>query len=130
MEVEAVSALVQCLVEDFSTRLDGGETLPTMPTWFVQENKWRSARYGMDAIIILNDSGDEQLVTEALPELLARLEPAAARLHCLDELDAINTVVRRGASYQRQRAVARSSAGDLSAVVAALVREMQDNRPG
>ncbi|MDR1825879.1 MAG: glutamate--cysteine ligase [Bifidobacteriaceae bacterium] len=129
MEVEAVSALVQCLVEEASGILDAGGELPTMPTWFVQENKWRSARYGMDAIIILNRAGDEQLVTEHLPVLLQRLEPVAARLGCLEQLDAIHTIIRKGASYQRQRAVARRNAGDLSAVVAALVREMQANRP-
>jgi len=34
--------------------------------WFVRENQWRAARYGMDAIIIQNAAGDEQLVTEDL----------------------------------------------------------------
>ncbi|MDR1799522.1 MAG: glutamate--cysteine ligase, partial [Bifidobacteriaceae bacterium] len=70
LEVEAVSALVQCLVEEASQVLDSGGELPSMPLWFIQENKWRSARYGMDAIIILNAAGDEQLVTDHLPELL------------------------------------------------------------
>ena len=32
-----------------------GETLPTMPPWHVQENKWRAARYGLEAIVILDD---------------------------------------------------------------------------
>ncbi|MDR2114115.1 MAG: glutamate--cysteine ligase, partial [Bifidobacteriaceae bacterium] len=86
-EVAAVSALVQCLVEEFSSQLDAGQELPSMPTWFVQENKWRSARYGMEAIIILNAAGDELLVTEHLPQVLARLESVAARLDCLEELN-------------------------------------------
>ena len=25
-----------------------------MPPWHVQENKWRAARYGLDAIVILD----------------------------------------------------------------------------
>ncbi|MDR0593405.1 MAG: glutamate--cysteine ligase [Bifidobacteriaceae bacterium] len=129
-EVAAVSALVQCLVEEFSGLLDEGRELPTMPTWFVQENKWRSARYGLDAIIILNRAGDEQLVTEHLPEVLARLEPVAARLDCLDELGRIPALVAVGASYQRQRAVAERHGGDLGAVVASLVRELAADRPG
>ncbi|MER6900130.1 glutamate--cysteine ligase, partial [Amycolatopsis sp. NPDC000740] len=48
-EVGAISALTQCLVDDFSARLDKGETLPVLPPWHVQENKWRAARYGLDA---------------------------------------------------------------------------------
>src|SRR5699024_8014269 len=53
-ELLGFSALIQCLVEHFSTLLDEGKPLPAVPSWFAHENKWRSARYGMDAIIILD----------------------------------------------------------------------------
>ncbi|HLT84172.1 MAG TPA: glutamate--cysteine ligase, partial [Phototrophicaceae bacterium] len=78
-EVLALAALTHCLVEHFSTMLDDGRELPRMPSWFLQENKWRSARYGMDAIVILDAAGNEQLVTESLEDLLGELEPVAAR---------------------------------------------------
>jgi glutamate---cysteine ligase / carboxylate-amine ligase len=129
-ELMALAALMHCLIEHFSTMLDDGRELPVMPPWFVQENKWRSARYGMDAIIILNKAGDEQLVTEAVGKLLADLEPTAARLGCTDELGGVHTILERGASYQRQRAVARRNGGELDAVVASLVAEMRAGRPG
>lgn len=129
LEVTALAALTHCLVEHFSTMLDRGEDLPVMPTWFVQENKWRSARYGMDAIIITNAAGDEELVTDAVGRLLVDLEPVAERLGCAAELDAVRVILRRGASYQRQRAVARRNAGELDAVVASLVAEMRAGRP-
>ncbi|MDR0626655.1 MAG: glutamate--cysteine ligase [Bifidobacteriaceae bacterium] len=128
-EVAAVSAFVQCLVEEFSSSLDRGEELPSMPTWFVQENKWRSARYGLEAIIILNRQGDELLVTDHLPVVLDRLEPVASRLGCLEELSFISEIIATGASYQRQRAVAGAARGDLGAVVASLVNELRANRP-
>jgi carboxylate-amine ligase len=129
LEVKALTALIQCLVEDLSTRLDAGQTLPEMPTWFVQENKWRAARYGMDAIIILNAAGDEQLITEALPPLLEHLAPVAARLGCEAELGGIREILHHGASYQRQRAAARRNGGDLRAVVDSLVAEMRAGAP-
>ncbi|NMR18932.1 glutamate--cysteine ligase [Cellulomonas fimi] len=128
-EVTALAALQHCLVEHFSTMLDEGRTLPTMPPWFVQENKWRSARYGMDAIVILNAAGDEELVTDAVARLLRELEPVAERLGCSTELDAVRTILKRGASYQRQRAVARRNAGELDAVVTSLVAEMRAGHP-
>lgn len=128
-EVLALAALTHCLVEHFSTMLDEGRELPVLQPWFVQENKWRSARYGMDAIVILDAAGNEQLVTDAVRDLLARLEPVAERLGCLTELDGIRTILRRGASYQRQRAVARRHGGELDAVVASLVAEMRAGRP-
>lgn len=128
-EVLALSALTHCLVEHFSTMLDEGRSLPTLPPWFVQENKWRSARYGMDAIIILNAAGDEQLVTDAVADILVDLDPVAERLGCAAELDGIRTILHKGASYQRQLAVARRHGGELDAVVASLVAEMRAGRP-
>ncbi|HUX70649.1 MAG TPA: glutamate--cysteine ligase [Cellulomonadaceae bacterium] len=128
-EVKALAALTHCLVEHYSTLLDVGKPLPTIPPWFAQENKWRSARYGMDAIIILDASGEEGLVTDAVTELVRVLEPAAERLGCAAELDSVRLILRRGASYQRQRAAARRAGGELDAVVASLVAEMRAGRP-
>lgn len=128
-EVLAFAALIHCLVEHYSTMLDEGHDLPALPPWFAQENKWRSARYGMDAIIITNSAGDEEHVTDAVERLLVELEPVAERLGCSTELDNVRVILRRGASYQRQRAVARRNAGELDAVVASLVAEMRAGRP-
>jgi carboxylate-amine ligase len=124
--VAAVAALAQCLIEDLSTKLDEGIEVPSMQPWYVRENKWRSARYGMDAIIILDSHGNEQLVTDDLLALLGRLEPVAARLGCLDELMGVDTILKKGASYQRQLAVAAEHDGDLKPVVRSLVRELRD----
>lgn len=128
-EVLALAALNHCLVEHLSTQLDEGKELPTIPPWFAQENKWRSARYGMDAILILDKEGDEELVRDSVTKLLKELEPVAARLGCLDELDGVHTILRKGAGYQRQRAVARRNGGELDAVVRSLVAEMRAGRP-
>lgn len=128
-DVLGVAALAHCLVEHFSTMLDDGEALPRMPQWFLDENKWRSARYGMDAIVILDAAGNEELVTDSLRALLVRLEPVAQRLGCLTELDHVHEMIDIGASYQRQRNVARAHDGDLAAVVAHLVAEMQAGHP-
>ncbi len=123
-ELAALVALTHCLVVDLDRRLDAGEVLPTMPPWHVQENKWRAARYGLDAIIILDADSNERLVTDDLGDVLNRLEPVAKSLHCSDELAAVHDICRLGASYQRQRRVAEEHEGDLRAVVDALVGEL------
>jgi glutamate---cysteine ligase / carboxylate-amine ligase len=123
-ELAALTALTHCLVVDLAERLTAGERLPTMPPWYVQENKWRSARYGLEAEIILDAAGSERLVTEDLADLLTRLEPLASRLGCTDELRSVEDITRTGASYQRQRAVAARTDGDLVAVVDSVVREL------
>jgi carboxylate-amine ligase len=125
-ELRALVALTHCLVVDLQDRLEAGETLPTMPPWHVQENKWRAARYGLDAEIILDAASNERLVTDDLAALLVRLEPVAERLRCADALSTVADIPRRGAAYQRQRAVAAESGGDLRAVVDSVVRELRE----
>lgn len=123
-EMRALVALTHCLVVDLADRLDRGETLPTMPPWHVQENKWRAARYGLDAWIILDADSNERLLLEDLDELLVRLHPVAERLRCVDDLALVREIPRRGASYQRQRRVAEATDGDLVSVVDSVVREL------
>jgi carboxylate-amine ligase len=124
-ELAGLAALMQCLVVDLDRRLEAGETLPTMPPWHVQENKWRAARYGLEAEVILDVAGSERLVTEDLDDLLERLSPVARELGCEDQLSMVADIPRLGASYQRQRKVAADSGGDLVAVVDSVVRELQ-----
>ena len=131
-ELAALGALVHCLVEHLSSALDEGRRLPTLPPWFVAENKWRAARYGMEAIIILDAEGNEALVTDAVAKLLVELEPVAQRLGCAAELAAVRDILRKGASYQRQRAVAAAHGGGqgaMEAVVGSLVAELRAGRP-
>ncbi len=125
-ELKAMAALVQCLVEELSTQLDDGHDVPMMQPWYVRENKWRAARYGMDTILIQNAAGDERLVADDTRELIARLEPVAERLGCLEELQGLHAILERGASYQRQLAVAEAHGGSTKAVVAHLVSELRD----
>ncbi|KQM60358.1 MULTISPECIES: glutamate--cysteine ligase [unclassified Agreia] len=124
-EIGAVAAFIQCLVEHMSDRLDAGETLPTLQPWYVRENKWRAARYGLDAEIIVDARGAEKLVTDDVRELLVTLAPIAERLDCVAELAQVNLILEHGASYQRQLRVAEENGGSLKAVVASLTRELR-----
>ena len=116
-EIAGVAALTQCLVHSLVEEIDDGRQVPTMPPWFTQENKWRAARYGLDAIIILDAEGTEELVTDHLTRELNRLEPVARRLGCAGELRLVEDMMHQGAGYQRQRRVAEEHRGDLRQVV-------------
>jgi carboxylate-amine ligase len=124
-EVGMVAAISQCLVERFDRELDKGYRLPRPKGWVVRENKWRAVRYGMDAEIITGADNRLVPVREALLELVDDLTPTADRLGCLAELQHVQAVVEGGASYERQRAVAAASGGDLDAVVDSLVEEFE-----
>lgn len=128
-EVGAIAALSQSLVEFYSREIDAGRQTPSLPAWFAQENKWRSARYGMEAILILDADGNEELVTTDLLRLVETLIPIADDLGCAEELSVIPDLVAGGASYQRQRKVAAQADGAMDQVVASLVAEMRAGRP-
>jgi YbdK family carboxylate-amine ligase len=128
-EIGAVAALSQCLVEQFDTQLDRGYTLPVPAGWVLRENKWRAARYGLDADIVVDEKGTVRPVRQAIRDLVEELEPTARRLGCSAELADVERVLAVGASYQRQRAVAAAHDGDLRAVVDSLVAELRDGLP-
>ena len=122
-ELAGLVALIHCLVVDLDRRLDAGETLPDMAPWLVQENKWRAARYGLDAIIITDSDCNERLVTDDLYDMLDRLTPVAVDLGCADELASVADIPGRGGSYQRQRRTFADT-GDMVAVVDQVVSEL------
>jgi glutamate---cysteine ligase / carboxylate-amine ligase len=128
-EIGVVAALSQCLVEQFDREIDRGYTLPVPAGWVLRENKWRAARYGLDAEIVVDEKGTVRPVREAIAELAEELAPTATRLGCADELADVHRVLAAGASYQRQRAVAAAHGGELRPVVDSLLAELRDDLP-
>ena len=97
-----------------------------MPPWHVQENKWRAARYGLDAIVILDAASNERLVTDDLADLLERLDAGRRAARLLGGAG-VGRSTSRGAA-RRTSASARSprrTDGDLVAVVDSVVRELR-----
>jgi carboxylate-amine ligase len=126
-EIGMTAALSQSLVQLLDTQLDRGYKLPTPPAWVVRDNKWRATRYGLDAIVITDESGSTAPLRDELYELTRELQPVADRLGCGPELGVVTEVLDNGASYERQRAIV-ASGGGLGDVVDALVTEFAEDR--
>jgi carboxylate-amine ligase len=127
-EVAVMAALSQCLVHRFDRLIDRGYTLPVPKAWVVRENKWRAARYGIDASIIVDDEGTTVPLRDALVELVEELTPIARRLGCVPELHDTMQILDWGPSYIRQRAVVEDG-GSLTDVVDSLVAELRSDGP-
>jgi len=127
-EITAVAALSQCLVDWMDGLVDRGDPLPVPKGWVVRENKWKAARYGLDADIIVDGEGTLRPVREELVELVGQLAPIASGLGCADELASVLDVVAEGPSARRQREVV-AAGGTMIDVVDALVAEMATDRP-
>jgi glutamate---cysteine ligase / carboxylate-amine ligase len=126
-EIGMTAALSQSLVQLLDTQLDRGYKLPALPAWVVRDNKWRATRYGLDAIVITDDSGSTAPLRDELYELTRELQPIADRLGCGPELDVVAEVLDHGASYERQRSIV-ATGGALTDVVDALVTEFAEDR--
>jgi YbdK family carboxylate-amine ligase len=128
-EVGWAAALSQCLVEMLNAQIDRGYTLPVPKGWTLRENKWRAARYGVDAELIVDDAGRTMPLRDHLSELVDDLVPVAERLGCRRELLRTKQILQVGPSYTRQRQAAKAASGELHAVVDALLGEMAATAP-
>ncbi len=125
-EIGALAALAQCLTEHFQQMADRGEALPRLQPWYVRENKWRAARYGLDARVIVDREGSQEPLRTHLAGLIETLAPVAAQLDCTAELAEIERLLSGGNSAERQLAVYEAENDEqrgLRAVVDSLVSE-------
>lgn len=103
-ELGAIAALTQCFVEFTSRSYAADRTFEALPPWLVKENKWRAARYGLDAEVITPRHQSPVPMRGGLAQWLERLTPVAKDLGCTDELHFVWQLAQKGASYQRQLA--------------------------
>ena len=127
-ELASIVALSQCLVVWLAERYNAGLDMFDHQAWTIRENKWRAARYGLDAEIIRDEDGNVMSLRRSISDICERLTPTAERLGCSAELKGIDDILERGTSSTRQREVYRET-GDLSKVVDLLVEELQSGAP-
>jgi glutamate---cysteine ligase / carboxylate-amine ligase len=123
-EVCALAALVQALVGCLDEAYDDGEYPDLLHAWVVRENKWRAARHGLDADIIVTNKGMQRPLRQDILRLLEEVAPVAERLGCPDELAGVYALLEQGSSSERQRRVFAET-GQLDAVVRALAAELR-----
>jgi len=128
-EIASVAALAQCLVEWMDSLIDRGYTLPCPKAWIVGQNKWRAARHGIEAEIIVDEQGTLAPLRGAIADLVEELTPVARRLGCEKELDHARRILDHGPSYLRQRHWVEGGA-TLVDVVDGLIGELRSDEPG
>jgi carboxylate-amine ligase len=127
-ETVAVVALVQALLARLDADYRDGRTFEPPPYWVLRENKWRASRWGLEAEIVLDETGRTRLLREDLDRLLPELETVAGPLGCAAELQRIGAMIAGGLSYERQRQVfARTQQAE--AVADSLIREFATDQP-
>lgn len=131
-DVESIAALIHALVVFYDKRL--GEyidahgpdvsdeelfgVLPSLPHWHNAENKWRAARYGLDALVIADRDVREVDVCEDLAALVEMLRPVANELGCAQALERV-LAIEPGYVAQRRADSWKAAVLDTSQVLRA-----------
>lgn len=83
----ALSALIHCLVVGLSDQIDYGTYLHDNHPMMIRQNKWRAARFGLDAKIVDPITHEWKTAREHVKDLTNTLQPVAKRLECEDWLN-------------------------------------------
>jgi carboxylate-amine ligase len=122
----AVTAYVQALVRRYAL---SGER-PVCHPAIAHENKWRAARYGLDAVVADPRAGGPLPLRAVVERTLSELAPHAAALDCAAELDGVARILRAGNGAERQtHAHARGGVDAVAALIAAVTRGSADPEP-
>ncbi|WP_417849163.1 carboxylate-amine ligase [Thalassoglobus sp.] len=95
-------AYVHCLVKHLSDAIDEGLYQHDCHPMLVRQNKWRAARYGLDAELV--DSITHELVParKIISDTCDRFEEIAQELNCVDELKEMKRFATETNWSQRQ----------------------------
>jgi carboxylate-amine ligase len=113
--VAGLVALIQSLAATLAERYESEGAPAIQPRTLVEENKWRAARYGLDAELIDLSRDEVRPARTAALELVELALPAARRLGCEHELGEVERLCDRGSGADEQRA-AYLEQGSLLAV--------------
>ncbi|MHB1343387.1 MAG: carboxylate-amine ligase [Thermoleophilia bacterium] len=98
----AVAGLTVALVGMLMERYDRNGVVPVHEGRFIEENRWRALRDGLDGRMIDLDKRIEIPAVEMIRNLMGRAEEVAARLGLEGELAHVECMLREGNAAQRQ----------------------------
>jgi glutamate---cysteine ligase / carboxylate-amine ligase len=101
----ALTAYVQALVAHYVAADQDGEAVPSRHSVLTHENKWRAARYGLQATVIDLAHGGPIPITELIERTLREIAPGTHAIGCDRELEGVRRIVRDGNGADRQLAI-------------------------
>ena len=106
-ETAAVAAVAHSLCARLAERFDAGELGPPAPTWRIAENRWSASRHGVDGFMADLRTGERTRTRERLTALIDELEPCAAALDCVGELDDARRLLETNGAARLRAAAGR-----------------------
>lgn len=114
--VLALTALTQCLVVDLARGEDGDAGLDECGLMIVRQNRWRAARFGLEAELVDPRTGRPWPARERIKDMVGSLRETAEGLGCARHLGQVRAMADGADGATRQLDVFGRT-GDLAAVV-------------
>ncbi len=124
----AIAAMIQCLVQSLSDEIDNGAYQHDCHPMMVRQNKWRAARFGLEAELVDSFTYQTKPVHTVVSELADLLMPTAKRLGCDQWLARCEQLARETSWSQRQLDLYEET-GSLVDVVRQLTTESRISQP-
>jgi glutamate---cysteine ligase / carboxylate-amine ligase len=107
----AIAALCQALVAKLTLLYESNLTTTVFPSHYIEENKWRAARYGLDAEFVDFAQNKTKPMRESLHELFNFVDDMVDELGTRQELDYLRSLIDNpeGTGADRQIAVYSNS---------------------
>ncbi len=88
----ALVALVQCLVKALSDEIDAGTYQHDCHPMMIRQNKWRAARFGLEADLVDSNTFEIVSARDSLKRLVNKLRASSQQLDCEKYLERIITI--------------------------------------
>jgi carboxylate-amine ligase len=126
-EAICVVAILQAIVAKLWKLRRDNITFRVYPSEFIEENKWRAVRFGLDGKLIDFGKQEELPARELIREIIEWfLDDVVDELGTRKEVEYAYRILDEGSSADRQLATYRQS-GDLKAVVDQLIAETAES---
>lgn len=126
----ALAALCQALVAKLSWLSERGLMTPVLPAHFIEENKWRAIRWGLDAEALDFVQGRHLSMRQSIYELLDFVDDVLDDLGSRNEINYLRALLTspRGTGADRQIAIYQQT-GSIDAVIRSLMQQTMQGIP-
>lgn len=115
-EVMCVAALMQCIIAKLSKLHQKNQSFRSYRRILINENRWRAARWGVDAKLIDFGRQEEVAFPVLINELLEFIDDVVDELGCRTEVNYVYQMLEQGSGADRQLKVYEDS-NDLKKVM-------------
>lgn len=125
----AIAALFQAIIAKLNMMLDKNWGFRLYRRMYIQENKWRAVRWGLDGKLLDLGKQKEVPARDLIRELLDFVDDVIDDLDSRKEIEHIHTILERGTSADLQLKVWEENNQDFKPVVDMLIKNTLENVP-